>query len=123
MTTASSDKNPSPLWKSLHLEHWSNAEVSDWIKSAANVYNISSRDRKLLQEKFARHSGLDITAMTVEDFKRISTKYGEILFMTLHSHKQKGKMLHLTTKVIYLDISEVKIDTEMFIRLVKKYFK
>jgi hypothetical protein len=87
---AGTSYHTSPLWKSLQLQHWSCIEVHDWIKSAANEYNIDTRDRKLLVDIFSRHSGTDLVSMTLEDFKGISVKYGEILFMTIHSHVQEG---------------------------------
>lgn len=86
---AGTSYHTSPLWKSLQLQHWSCIEVHDWIKSAANEYNIDTRDRKLLVDIFSRHSGTDLVSMTLEDFKGISVKYGEILFMTIHSHVQE----------------------------------
>lgn len=89
LTDLSSNPNPSPMWKSLQLEHWSSTEVHDWIKSAANEYNMESRDRKWLQDIFCRHTGADLISMTLEDFTRISSDHGEILFMTLHSHRQE----------------------------------
>ncbi|XP_053384869.1 uncharacterized protein LOC128550249 [Mercenaria mercenaria] len=86
---ACTSQNTVPLWKSLHLEHWSSIEVHDWIKSAAIEYNIDTRDRKQLLDMFSRYTGADLIKMTVDDFKAISVDYGETLFMTLHSHKQE----------------------------------
>ena len=103
VSVAGSSRQIAPLWKSLQLQHWSYIEVLEWIKSAANEYNIDSRDRKLLLDIFSRHSGADLASMALEDFKAISVKYGEILFMTIHSHIQEGNLVLFS--MIYVNLN------------------
>lgn len=65
-------------WRNKHPENWNSKDVLDWLFYTAEKCNLEFS--KLHSENFQSISGSDLCKLSIEDFERIESVYGRMLY-------------------------------------------
>jgi len=65
-------------WRNKHPENWNPQDVLDWLFYTAEKCDLDCG--KLRAENFRSITGSDLCKLSLEDFERIETVYGRMLY-------------------------------------------
>ncbi|PVD33178.1 hypothetical protein C0Q70_04427 [Pomacea canaliculata] len=80
-----------PLWAVTHPDHWTIAEVGQWVEHVADEYHLSSEVKVALADAFVDVDGKRLMAMTLQDYRQRHEEYGAVLFYVYRRLTCKGE--------------------------------
>ncbi|XP_025086855.1 uncharacterized protein LOC112559716 [Pomacea canaliculata] len=81
-----------PLWAVTHPDHWTIAEVGQWVEHVADEYHLSSEVKVALADAFVDVDGKRLMAMTLQDYRQRHEEYGAVLFYVYRRLTCKGQV-------------------------------
>lgn len=91
---AGGDSDSLLSWTRQHPEHWSRAEVLDWLFFVAQERGLDMQDFR--GEAFQSLTGSQLCHMTMDDFMLLEPKYGILLYQMLKKLLSGGKYIFIS---------------------------
>ncbi|CAG2186747.1 ELF3 [Mytilus edulis] len=94
-------------WRNKHPENWNSKDVLDWLFYTAEKCNLEFS--KLHSENFQSISGSDLCKLSIEDFERIESVYGRMLYSLFKELRDGLSFTKPPDVTEYMDLDEVDV--------------